>query len=131
MASSTSRHSKADAGLETPHKQDYEHSDSEHSGEDLAIRDDDGINVHKRQQPGVSRIEALYRVFPRNGAFVWTLYISLACVTICFSLDQSTTAAYQLYGASYFKDHGKLFGVIATVEAIISECNESQEQERI
>ncbi|SPO27553.1 related to Siderophore iron transporter 3 [Ustilago trichophora] len=85
-----------------------------------AVRDADASSAHEGQQPGVSRIEALYRVFPRNHPVVWLVYASLAAVSICFSLDQSTTAAYQLYATRTLKNHGKLFGIIATVEAIIN-----------
>lgn len=86
-----------------------------------AVRDADASSAREGQQEGVSRIEALYRVFPRNHPVVWSLYASLAAVTICFSLDQSTTAAYQLYATNTLGNHGTLFGIIATVEAIISE----------
>lgn len=86
-----------------------------------AVRDADASSAHEGQQAGVSRIEALYRVFPRNHPVVWCLYASLAAVTICFSLDQSTTAAYQLYATNTLGNHGQLFGIIATVESIISE----------
>lgn len=87
-----------------------------------AVRDADASSAHEGQQPGVNRIEALYRVFPRNHPVVWLVYVSLASVAICFSLDQSTTAAYQLYATRTLGNHAKLFGVIATVEAIISKC---------
>ncbi|KAI3491314.1 hypothetical protein L1887_44349 [Cichorium endivia] len=85
-----------------------------------AVRDADASSAREGQQEGVSRIEALYRVFPRNHPVVWSLYASLAAVTICFSLDQSTTAAYQLYATNTLGNHGTLFGIIATVEAIIN-----------
>lgn len=85
-----------------------------------AVRDADASSAHEGQQPGVSRIEALYRVFPRNHPVVWLVYASLAAVAIVFSLDQSTTAAYQLYATRTLGNHAKLFGIIATVEAIIS-----------
>ncbi|KAJ9480405.1 Glutathione exchanger 2 [Pseudozyma hubeiensis] len=85
-----------------------------------AVRDADASSAHEGQQPGVSRIEALYRVFPRNHPVVWLVYASLAAVAIVFSLDQSTTAAYQLYATRTLGNHAKLFGIIATVEAIIN-----------
>lgn len=33
----------------------------------------------KNQQQGVTRIEALYRVYGNNRVAIWSLYISLAC----------------------------------------------------
>ncbi|SJX61513.1 related to Siderophore iron transporter 3 [Sporisorium reilianum f. sp. reilianum] len=85
-----------------------------------AVRDADASSAREGQQPGVSRIEALYRVFPRNSPVVWLVYASLAAVSISFSPDQSTTAAYQLYATRTLGNHAKLFGVIGTVEAIIN-----------
>lgn len=85
-----------------------------------AVRDADASSAREGQQPGVTRIESLYRIFPRNSPIVYTVYASLAAVTICFALDQSTTAAYQLYATRTLGSHAKLFGVIATVEAILS-----------
>ncbi|CDR88145.1 related to Siderophore iron transporter 3 [Sporisorium scitamineum] len=85
-----------------------------------AVRDADASSAREGQQRGVTRIEALYRVFPRSSPVVWMVYFSLAAVSISFSLDQSTTAAYQLYATKTLGDHAKLFGVIGTVEAIIN-----------
>ncbi|KAJ1033794.1 hypothetical protein NDA16_000004 [Ustilago loliicola] len=103
------------------------HSSSEHgevahsrTPRKSAVRDAEASSAHEGQQQGVSRIEALYRVFPRSSPVVWSLYASIAAVTISFALDQSTTAAYQLYATNTFGKHGTLFGVIGTVEANIN-----------
>ncbi|KAN0063625.1 Siderophore transporter fer7 [Thecaphora frezii] len=116
---SLDRKAPSQTSYDLHHDQGYDpHSSSPHRL--LGFRDADPSSVHRIQQPGVSRVEALYRVLPRNGALVWSLYFSLAAVTLCFSLDSSTTAAYQLFGASHFGQHGKLFGIIATAESILN-----------
>lgn len=76
-------------------------------------------DVVEQQQRGVRSIESLYRVFGKNSAAIWCLYLALAAVVCAFTFDNSTTSSYQVYGASAFGKHGSLMGSIDTAEGII------------
>ncbi|PWN41064.1 MFS general substrate transporter [Ceraceosorus guamensis] len=77
-------------------------------------------NRHQRhQQAGVSKMEALYRVFGGNRTLVWSLYVAVAAIVMCFCFDGSTTSQYQIYGASSFGEHAFLLSFIDTAESII------------
>ncbi|KAJ7624500.1 major facilitator superfamily domain-containing protein [Roridomyces roridus] len=68
------------------------------------------------QANGVTRIEALYRVF--TGWKIWMLYGSLAVISFVYALSSSTTYTYEAFAASSFESHS-LIGAISVATSII------------
>ncbi|PLB45227.1 hypothetical protein P170DRAFT_440373 [Aspergillus steynii IBT 23096] len=97
-----------------PTKQEI-HSKGEHV---ITFRMADGEKAHNVQQSGVSRIEAFSRLFGRRHPVAITLYFCILAVAVSFSLDQSTTAAYDVYATAAFNRQSYI-GVIEIAEAII------------
>ncbi|KKY16667.1 putative siderophore iron [Phaeomoniella chlamydospora] len=87
-------------------------------GTDTNFREADPEKVHEIQQHGVSRIEAFSRLFSRRHPVAITLYFCILAVAVSFSLDQSTTAAYDVYATAAF-DRQSYIGTIEIAEAII------------
>ncbi|WWC65484.1 uncharacterized protein I303_108102 [Kwoniella dejecticola CBS 10117] len=90
--------------------------------EDASSKKDGSIDTEKirHQQIGVTRIETLWRHFGNNKTVLSMLGVALFLVCCVFSLDSSTTYTYEAFGASYYKDHARLLGVVSTVETIIN-----------
>ncbi|KAK5050405.1 hypothetical protein LTR84_003686 [Exophiala bonariae] len=82
------------------------------------FREADATKVREVQQNGVSRIEAFSRLFGRTHPVAITLYFCILAVSVAFSLDQSTTAAYDVYATGAFNRQSYI-GTIEIVEAII------------
>ncbi|KAH8431890.1 uncharacterized protein LDX57_009540 [Aspergillus melleus] len=78
----------------------------------------DGEKAHNVQQSGVSRIESFSRLFGRRHPVAITLYFCIFAVAVSFSLDQSTTSAYDVYATGAFNRQSYI-GVIEIAEAII------------
>lgn len=74
--------------------------------------------AHDVQQNGVSRIEAFSRLFGRRHPVAITLYVCILAVAVSFSLDQSTTAAYDVYATAAFNRQSYI-GTIEIAEGII------------
>lgn len=75
-------------------------------------------NAHNIQQDGVSRIEAFSRLFGRRHPVAITLYACILAVSISFCLDESTTAAYDVYATGAFNRQSYI-GTIDIAQAII------------
>ncbi|PVH84685.1 putative major facilitator [Cadophora sp. DSE1049] len=84
----------------------------------LRFRDADATAVHTIQQNGISRIEAFSRLFSRTHPTAITLYICILAVSIAFALDQSTTAAYDVYATGAL-NRQSFIGTIEIAEGII------------
>jgi MFS family permease len=84
----------------------------------INFREADATKAREVQQNGVSRIEAFSRLFGRTHPVAITLYFSILAVSVAFSLDQSTTAAYDVYATGAFNRQSYI-GTIEIVEAII------------
>lgn len=82
------------------------------------FREADPEKVHEIQQNGVSRMEAFSRLFGRRHPVAITLYCCILAVAVSFSLDQSTTAAYDVYATGAYNRQAYI-GTIEIAEAII------------
>lgn len=80
--------------------------------EDTSFRNAEVDKIHSVQQEGISRIEAFSRLFGRRHPVALALYACIFCVAISFALDQSTTAAYDVYATGAYNRQS----YIATVE---------------
>ncbi|KAL5335904.1 hypothetical protein BJX70DRAFT_304707 [Aspergillus crustosus] len=85
---------------------------------DANFRSVDPEKAHELQQNGVSRIEAFSRLFGRRHPVAITLYVCILAVSVSFSLDQSTTAAYDVYATAAFNRQSYI-GIIEIAEGII------------
>ena len=100
--------------VEHVHSSSHTHVDEK----SLTFREATSEEAHKIQQSGVSRIEAFSRLFARRHPVAILLYACILLVSIAFSLDQSTTSAYDLYATSALNRQA-LIGTIEIAEAII------------
>lgn len=82
------------------------------------LLDVDPEQVCNIQQKGVSRIEAFSRLFSRRHPVALTLYACILAVSVSFSLDQSTVAAYDVYATAAYNRQSYI-GTIDIAEAII------------
>lgn len=82
------------------------------------FRNADPEQVREIQQKGVSRIEAFSRLFSRRHPVALTLYACILAVSVSFSLDQSTVAAYDVYATAAYNRQSYI-GTIDIAEAII------------
>ncbi|KAL2802179.1 hypothetical protein BJX63DRAFT_438118 [Aspergillus granulosus] len=78
----------------------------------------DPEKAHNLQQNGVSRIEAFSRLFGRRHPVAITMYVCILAVSVSFSLDQSTTSAYDVYATAAFNRQSYI-GTIEIAEGII------------
>ncbi|KAL2826558.1 hypothetical protein BJY01DRAFT_255956 [Aspergillus pseudoustus] len=78
----------------------------------------DPEKAHNLQQNGVSRIEAFSRLFHRRHPVAITMYVCILAVSVSFSLDQSTTSAYDVYATAAFNRQSYI-GTIEIAEGII------------
>ncbi|GHJ87473.1 hypothetical protein NliqN6_3875 [Naganishia liquefaciens] len=70
------------------------------------------------QQQGVTRIEALYRVFGKGWKY-WALWIAIMIVFYAYTLSSSTSYIYQPFATSGFQQHA-VIGTIGVVTNLIS-----------
>lgn len=100
---------------------------STHSGERTATVDDQPhlgrVSSHAdetavgEQDIGVTRIEALYRVFGsgKGKAPIWLFYVSIALISYAYSLSSSTVSNFFSFATSAFGKHS----ILGTVEVAI------------
>ncbi|GAA6024044.1 hypothetical protein JCM10207_004501 [Rhodosporidiobolus poonsookiae] len=69
------------------------------------------------QDPGVTRIEALYKVFGR-GRLIWLLYISIGLMCYVTALAQNTTSTFLAFATSAFSKHSLLGSISVAVSLI-------------
>lgn len=97
---------------------DTEPPPAQQQGGSVDFRSADASQAREIQQSGVSRIEAFSRIFSRRHPVAILLYVCILCVAISFSLDQSTTAAYDVYATGALNRQSYI-GTIEIAEAII------------
>ncbi|TFK94589.1 MFS general substrate transporter [Polyporus arcularius HHB13444] len=78
--------------------------------------------VKQEEDPGVARIEALYRVFGSGGAKIWTLYISILLICYATSLDSSVAYTFYAIATSAFSAHSLLGAIDVAVSIMGSVC---------
>ncbi|GAA5919492.1 hypothetical protein JCM6882_008652 [Rhodosporidiobolus microsporus] len=66
------------------------------------------------QDPGVTRIEALYQVFGRGRA-IYLLYLSIGLISYVYSLSGNTTGSYLAFATSAFSAHSLLGAIDVAV----------------
>ncbi|KIR69855.1 hypothetical protein I310_06420 [Cryptococcus deuterogattii CA1014] len=99
-----------------------DHKDANPVPSDLEInhlhQDDDKSSIEVEQTAGVTKIEALYLVFG-NGWKLWTLWSSIALISITYCLSQMTTYYYTAFATSAFGEH-TILGTISVITGIMA-----------
>ncbi|OXG22594.1 siderophore-iron transporter Str1 [Cryptococcus neoformans Tu401-1] len=99
-----------------------DHKDAKPDPTDLETnhlyQDDDKSSIEVEQTAGVTKIEALYLVFG-NGWKLWTLWGSIALISIAYGLSQMTTYYYTAFATSAFGEHTVL-GTISVITGIMA-----------
>ncbi|KAJ7575104.1 major facilitator superfamily domain-containing protein [Mycena floridula] len=78
---------------------------------------EDQLASRLEQLEGVSKIEALFRVF--TGWKIWLLYVSIALLQYVYTLSRGTTYVYLSYATSAYSSHA-IIGTISVVVGIMS-----------
>ena len=116
------------SSMTTPNPPDaQDDTKSVHSGKRTVSDDDqpqpartssrkDG-NTVVEQDIGVTRIEALYRVFGsgKGKAPIWLFYVSIALISYAYSLSSNTVSNFFSFATSAFGKHS----ILGTVEVAI------------
>ncbi|GAA6008034.1 uncharacterized protein JCM10292_000719 [Rhodotorula paludigena] len=84
-----------------------------HDSEDGPVQQTETVE----QDPGVTRIEALYKVFG-TGRLIWLLYISIGLMCYITALAQNTTSTFLAFATSAFSKHS-LLGAISVAVSLI------------
>ena len=105
----------------------HDDTKSTHSGERTTSLDnqphlarvtsDSDENAVGEQDIGVSRIEALHRVFGsgKGKASIWLFYVSIGLISYAYSLSSSTVSNFFSFATSAFGKHS----ILGTVEVAI------------
>ncbi|RPD55466.1 MFS general substrate transporter [Lentinus tigrinus ALCF2SS1-7] len=91
------------------------------SARDIETQPHDVVKKEE-EDPGVARIEALYRVFGAGGTKIWTLYISILLISYAASLDSSVSYTYYAIATSAFSAHSLLGAIDVAVSIMGSVC---------
>ncbi|OCF35666.1 hypothetical protein I316_02721 [Kwoniella heveanensis BCC8398] len=77
----------------------------------------ESLNESIEQDVGVTKIEALYRVF--TGWKIWILWTSIGLIGWIYALQSSTTSTYLQFATSSFNSHA-LLGTIGVITSIMT-----------
>ena len=117
--------SPGSSSMATPDTRDtQDDAQSIHSGKRTAFTDDlapvsshTGEGTLAEQDVGVTRIEALYRVFGsgKGKAPIWLFYVSIGLISFAYSLSSNTVSNFFSFATSAFGKHS----ILGTVDVAI------------
>ena len=114
MSASTSRDTQDDAGSAHFGKRTASLDDQPHLARVTSHTDENTVN---EQDIGVTRIEALHRVFGsgKGKAPIWLFYVSIGLISYAYSLSSNTVSNFFSFATSAFGKHS----ILGTVEVAI------------
>ena len=114
MAAPNPRDAQDDAKSTHSGKQTSSVHDQPHLAQAASRTDEDTV---VEQDIGVTRIEALYRVFGsgKGKAPIWLFYVSIGLISYAYSLSSNTVSNFFSFATSAFGKHS----ILGTVEVAI------------